>query len=100
MLLIELNGKDIETKELFMNEVERAFGLPPYFGRNRDALWECLNDLHWIKETNINIRVYNMNHLFGKHKVNLISFFNDLTESSNNNFELGNSEKLITVEYL
>lgn len=100
MLQIELNGKDIETKELFMNEIDRAFELPPYFGKNWDALWECLNDLYWIKENKINIRIHNTNELFGKHKVNLISFFNDLTERSKDDFELGKSEKLITIEYL
>ena len=100
MLQIELKGKDIETKELFMNEMDSAFGLPPYFGRNWDALWECLNDLYWIKENHITIRIHNIDGLFGKHKVNLISFFNDLAKRSKDDFELGQSEKLITVEYL
>ncbi|WP_375431949.1 barstar family protein [uncultured Friedmanniella sp.] len=29
-------------------EVERALSLPPWFGRNWDALWDCLTDLSWL----------------------------------------------------
>lgn len=29
----------------FYDRVTDALGLPPYFGRNLDALWDCLTDL-------------------------------------------------------
>ena len=42
-----LDGSDIVDKASYLAACQAAFALPAYFGRNWDALEECLNDLAW-----------------------------------------------------
>jgi RNAse (barnase) inhibitor barstar len=43
----------IETKPALFDVLARGFSLPDYFGRNWDALEECLRDLNWLEEKEI-----------------------------------------------
>lgn len=43
-----LDGKNIERKEQLLNHVATALRFPNHFGRNWDALEECLTDLEWV----------------------------------------------------
>jgi RNAse (barnase) inhibitor barstar len=40
--------RDLCTLEQLFDALERKLQLPQYFGRNWDALGECLRDLSWI----------------------------------------------------
>lgn len=42
-----LDGTELRTRETFLDACEQAFHLPHWFGRNWDALWDCLTDLSW-----------------------------------------------------
>ncbi|MER6090562.1 barstar family protein [Streptomyces bluensis] len=44
---IELNLAGVTDKPAFMDRCTRALDLPDYFGRNWDALADCLGDLSW-----------------------------------------------------
>ncbi|MFE9998589.1 barstar family protein [Streptomyces avermitilis] len=44
---IELDLGGVTTKPAFMDRVALALGLPDWFGRNWDALADCLADLSW-----------------------------------------------------
>jgi RNAse (barnase) inhibitor barstar len=44
-----LNLEGIDSKERFMDLCAGVFNLPDYFGRNWDALEDCLKDMRWIK---------------------------------------------------
>ncbi|MDX2825603.1 hypothetical protein Sipo8835_28935 [Streptomyces ipomoeae] len=44
---IELDLGGVMDKPAFMDRCARALGLPDYFGRNWDALADCLADLSW-----------------------------------------------------
>lgn len=43
-----LAGSELLTKESAMMAIETAMSFPPYFGRNWEALRDCLTDLSWI----------------------------------------------------
>lgn len=43
-----LRGANMERREGFYNELGAALQLPLYFGKNWDALDECLADLEWL----------------------------------------------------
>lgn len=44
-LCLDLSG--VTDKAAFMDRCARALGLPDWFGRNWDALADCLTDLSW-----------------------------------------------------
>ncbi|MEW2398366.1 barstar family protein [Streptomyces sp. NPDC046862] len=44
---VELDLAGVTDKPAFMDRCARALGLPDYFGRNWDALADCLGDLSW-----------------------------------------------------
>ncbi|WP_149827989.1 barstar family protein [Streptomyces tailanensis] len=44
---IELDLSGVLAKPAFMDRCARALALPDYFGRNWDALADCLTDLSW-----------------------------------------------------
>lgn len=44
-MLAILNGSAIDTKEALHSELIRALPLPEWYGKNLDALYDCLTDL-------------------------------------------------------
>jgi hypothetical protein len=45
---IVLNGDDLRTTAALMDAFAAGFGFPDYFGRNWNALHDCLVDLDWL----------------------------------------------------
>lgn len=43
-----INGSQVSNKETFLNEVALSLQFPDYFGKNWDALQDCLTDLEWV----------------------------------------------------
>ncbi|MFC1836326.1 barstar family protein [Thermodesulfobacteriota bacterium] len=41
--------RGISNREDLFDVLEKELSLPSYFGRNWDALDECLGDFHWLK---------------------------------------------------
>jgi RNAse (barnase) inhibitor barstar len=66
--LFILNGLNMETYNGLYDEFAKVFKFPDYFGRNLNALDECLNDLEWLKINMIIIVVTNSNHLLCEEK--------------------------------
>lgn len=46
--VFDLDGKAMQTAGSFYDELARGLKLPEYFGRNLNALDECLVDLEWF----------------------------------------------------
>ncbi len=47
-LLLELNARNMTTLEGMYKEFAWVFQFPDYFGKNLNALDECLTDLEWL----------------------------------------------------
>jgi hypothetical protein len=45
---VVVDGSRVVDKASFLNECERAYSFPAYFGHNWDALADCLADLQWL----------------------------------------------------
>ena len=45
--------RDIGSKEALFERLARTLGFPDYFGKNWDALSDCLRDFHWREERRI-----------------------------------------------
>jgi RNAse (barnase) inhibitor barstar len=43
-----LDGNDVLDKLSAMDAIAAALSFPDYFGRNLDALYDCLTDLSWL----------------------------------------------------
>lgn len=43
-----VDGSAVSGKASFLDECERAYRFPAYFGHNWDALADCLADLSWL----------------------------------------------------
>lgn len=48
-LLYALDGKKISDKPTFLDKIARAMKFPDYFGKNWDALNDCLTDMEWAR---------------------------------------------------
>lgn len=59
MYLGILDGKKCGTLNDFYNAIQEALQFPAYFGKNLDALDECLNDLSGIEEERIVLLLLN-----------------------------------------
>ncbi len=54
-----IDGECCSTEAEFHNEVSNQFNFPEYYGKNLDALFDCLLDLSWIREKNIVLQFNN-----------------------------------------
>jgi len=48
--VLTLEGGSIESKEELLDAIAEGFGFPDWFGRNWDALEECLRDLDAVND--------------------------------------------------
>lgn len=46
--VFHLRGDVLTSKDAFLDQIARLMEFPDYFGRNWDALEDCLTDLAWI----------------------------------------------------
>jgi RNAse (barnase) inhibitor barstar len=58
MRLFHLSALDIETKEQLFDSIAIAMEFPDYFGRNWDALIDCLRDMSWVSASGYVLAVY------------------------------------------
>lgn len=59
-----LEGREIRSKAAFLDACSRALAFPAYFGRNWDALADCLRDLAWAPATAGHLLLYDDARIF------------------------------------
>ncbi len=64
--VLVIEGDSIESKEEFLDTVAEGFGFPDWFGRNWDALEECLRDLEAVND-GYALVIPNATALWGEH---------------------------------
>lgn len=42
---IKIDLSEVKTEEDFHDLVNRVLSLPSYYGRNKDAFWDCITDI-------------------------------------------------------
>ena len=60
----EIAGENIRTKADLMAAIAEAMNFPEYFGKNWDALDECLRDLNWISAKGYVLIIHHANQLW------------------------------------
>lgn len=63
-----LDGNTCDSLEKCYNTLQQQLSIPPYFGKNLDALEEVLADLDWITEEKIKVIVLNPAMLLSSNK--------------------------------
>ncbi|HWB93455.1 MAG TPA: barstar family protein [Puia sp.] len=61
-----LDGSLCSTMKSFLIKIGKAFKFPSYYGRNLNALNDCLNDLEWLDKPNYILFIKNYNELLSK----------------------------------
>lgn len=54
-----IDGIQCPTIQSFLVEIGRAFSFPDYYGKNLDALNDCITDLDWIPKENYTLIINN-----------------------------------------
>lgn len=70
-----IEGKKCQDLDSLYVEFSKKLQFPSYFGKNWDALDECLNDLEWLGEKSYILILKDSYLLFNLHPADLDTFF-------------------------
>jgi RNAse (barnase) inhibitor barstar len=65
--VFEMDADEVTSEQRLFTSVAEAMSFPDYFGRNWDALDECLRDMGWSPATGFVLLVRNAEHLWRRH---------------------------------
>jgi RNAse (barnase) inhibitor barstar len=70
-LVVELDAEKAKSLRSFYPRISKSLFFPDYFGKNLDALFDCLGDLSGIpgQHTTIQLVIRNATHFLEKEKV-------------------------------
>lgn len=74
-----INGKRVVNKTQLHDYLIQVFMLPEYYGRNLDALWDCLSTDSAMKKITI-IHTESLVNALGDYSKSLIQLFDDLSK--------------------
>jgi RNAse (barnase) inhibitor barstar len=69
-----LRGTQCATKDGLLDEFARGLEFPEYFGKNWDALEDCLTDLEWLSAEAFVLIIMNADQLLKKHQAEMKTF--------------------------
>lgn len=67
-LTVELDGSKLPSMHTFYNEMEQKLQFPDHFGRNLDALLDCLCDLAHLEKSEVLLQISHPEKFLGKAK--------------------------------
>jgi RNAse (barnase) inhibitor barstar len=73
------------NKSELLQELSHQLRFPDYFGKNWDALYDCMTDLSWISERQIIVVLSNFSCLKEDEKKTFWNIVNDVVKYWNNN---------------
>lgn len=82
-----IDGIQCKTIESFLIEIGRAFSFPDYYGKNVNALNDCINDLDWIPKNNYILIINNADSFISgnnEDRQDMIDFLNEVSEEWSN----------------
>lgn len=62
----KLDGKKCPESISFYKQLSKIFDFPDYFGKNLDAVYDCLLDLVWILEPKVVLIIENFDDMFSE----------------------------------
>jgi RNAse (barnase) inhibitor barstar len=65
-LIAIIDGNDVDTMPQFFTSIAKQLELPSYFGKNLDALYDCLCDFSWTDVSHVQIIFKNYDSFLGK----------------------------------
>jgi RNAse (barnase) inhibitor barstar len=65
-LVAIIDGNDVDTMSQFFTSIAKQLELPSYFGKNLDALYDCLCDFSWTDVSHVQIIFKNYDSFLGK----------------------------------
>ncbi len=66
LLVVKLDGRKTKSLAKFYKKIARKLKFPDYFGRNLDALYDCLTDLSWCEPLDVILLIKNFEYFLCK----------------------------------
>jgi RNAse (barnase) inhibitor barstar len=85
--IARLDGMQCPTMAKLYDHLKHIFELPDYFGKNMDALYDCLVDLEWITQEHVVLIIDHFDQLYSKEtksselQENLLLLFEEIGRS-------------------
>jgi RNAse (barnase) inhibitor barstar len=95
-----IDGKRCRDIESFLVEIGHAFSFPEYYGRNMNALNDCLNDLDWIDKDSYVLIINHFESFISESeedKNDVINFLNEIAQEWKNYDGADNDETRILL---
>lgn len=100
ILIIDIDGSEMKTKEQLMIIMKEALSFPDYFGMNWDALDEAIKDLSWLEDTNaISANIMNSNKVLADTTEKDCNIFKQIMDSAVTYWKTADEGLEFSVEY-
>lgn len=81
VIIAYIDGVKAETMLDFYQQIQKGLKLPAYFGKNLDALYDCLCDFSWLEVREIHVVMRDYDHFLSKEaknqRWNILAVLND-----------------------
>lgn len=94
----KFDGKKTRTLNKFYRKIAKRLHFPNYFGKNMDALADCLCDLSWIENNHVKLFIKNIDGFLSKEDEETKEIVLDIfTEAAENQMEEDCTFEVVSV---